>query len=40
MEERRGEAYTGFCWGNRRERDHWGDTDVDGRLILSWIFKK
>jgi hypothetical protein len=22
------------------ERDHWGDPDVDRRLILRWIFKK
>ena len=22
------------------ERDHWGDQDVDGRLILRWIFRK
>jgi hypothetical protein len=21
-------------WGNLRERDHWGDPDVDGRIIL------
>ena len=27
-------------WGNLRERDHWGDTDADGRIILSWIFRK
>jgi hypothetical protein len=27
-------------WGNLRERDHWGDTDVDGRIILRWIFRK
>jgi len=20
----------GCCWGNRRERDHWGDQDVNG----------
>jgi hypothetical protein len=21
-------------WANLRERDHWGDQDVDGRIIL------
>ena len=21
-------------------RDHWGDPDIDGRIILSWIFRK
>ena len=26
--------------GNMRERDHWGDPGVDGRIILKWIFKK
>jgi len=30
----RGEAYTGFWWGNMRERDHLGDPGVDGRIIL------
>jgi hypothetical protein len=34
-----GEAYTGFWWGNLRERDHLGDPDVDGR-ISRWIFRK
>jgi len=36
----RGEGCTGFWWGNLRERDHWGDPDVDGRIILRWIFRK
>ena len=30
---------TRFRWGNLRERDHWGDQDVDGRIILRWIFR-
>ena len=36
---RMGEGYTVFGWGNLRERDHWGDPDVDGRTILRWIFR-
>ena len=36
----RGEGCAGFWWGNLRERDHWGDPDVDGRIILRWIFRK
>jgi hypothetical protein len=36
----RGEACTGFWWGNLRERDYWGDPDVDGRIILIWILRK
>jgi len=27
-------------WGNLRERNHWGDPDVDGRITLRWIFRK
>jgi len=26
--------------GGLRERGHWGDQDVDGRIILRWIFRK
>ena len=36
----RGEVCTGFWWGNPRERGHWGDPDVDRRIILRWIFRK
>ena len=36
----RGEAYTGFWWGNLRERDHLGDAGIDGRIILRWILRK
>jgi len=35
-----GEAYSGFRWGNLRERDYLGDPGVDGWLILRWIFRK
>jgi hypothetical protein len=31
----RGEAYTGFWWGNLMERDNLGDTGVNGRIILT-----
>ena len=34
-----GEVYTGFWWGNPRERDHLEDQDVDGRIILKRMFK-
>jgi hypothetical protein len=30
----RGEVRTGFWWGNLREKEHWGDPDVDGRIIF------
>jgi len=30
----REEAYTGFWWGNLRERNHLEDPGVDGRIIL------
>jgi hypothetical protein len=27
-------------WENMRERDHWGDPGVNGRITLGWIFRK
>jgi len=36
----RGEVCTGFWWGNLSESDYWGDPDVDGNIILRWIFGK
>jgi hypothetical protein len=32
--------HTGFWWGDPREGVHLGDSGVDGRIILKWIFKK
>jgi hypothetical protein len=32
----RGEVYTGFWWGNLRERDHLEDPGIVGRIILKW----
>jgi hypothetical protein len=36
----RREVCTGCWWGSVREIGHWGDPDVDGRIILRWIFRK
>jgi len=38
MVERR--SYTGFWWGNLRERNHLRDQGVDEWVILRWIFSK
>ena len=35
-----GDPCTGFWRGNLRERDHGGDQGIDGRIVLSWIFRK
>jgi hypothetical protein len=31
---------TGVWLGNLRESDHLEDLDVDGNILLEWIFKK
>ena len=36
----RRETYTGFWWGNLRERGYLGDPGIDGRIILRLIFRK
>jgi hypothetical protein len=35
-----GEVYTGLWWVNIRKQNHLEDPDVDGRIILRWIFRK
>jgi hypothetical protein len=37
IEERR---IQGFGGRNLKERGHLGDTGLDGRIILRWIFRK
>jgi hypothetical protein len=34
------EVYTGFWWGNLRERNHFEDPGIDKRIILKWNFRK
>jgi len=36
----RGEVHVRFWLGKLRERYHFEDPDVDGRIILRWIFRK
>jgi hypothetical protein len=31
------DVYRVFFWGDLRERDRWGDTGVNGRMIFRWI---
>jgi hypothetical protein len=28
-----------FCFGIPMERDHFEDLDIDGKIILIWVFK-
>jgi hypothetical protein len=29
--------HIGYCWENQKERDHWGDQDVGGKMYLREI---
>jgi len=33
-------VHIGFWWGNLRKRYHLEDLGVDGRIMLTWIFRK
>jgi len=33
-------VFTGFLWGDLKERGHLEDPDVAGWTILKWTFKK
>jgi hypothetical protein len=35
-----GRAVYRVLWRYVREREHWGDPDADGRIILRWNFRK
>jgi hypothetical protein len=34
------EVFTGFWWGNLRERNHFENQGIDGGIILKGIFSK
>jgi hypothetical protein len=34
------DMYIGFWWEDQKERDHYEDQDVGGRIILRWILER
>jgi hypothetical protein len=37
--EKRG-MHIGFLWESQKGRDHEEDVDIDGKMILKWIFER
>jgi hypothetical protein len=33
-------VHTGFWWAGLRDKDHLKGLDIDGRIILKWIFNE
>jgi hypothetical protein len=36
----RGETCTGFSWESQKEKDHWQDQGVDGRMGSQWTLQR
>jgi hypothetical protein len=34
------DMHTDRLWGNLKERNHWNNLDLYGRIILKWTLKK
>jgi hypothetical protein len=34
------DMHTGRLWGSLKERNHWNNLGLYGRIILKWILKK
>jgi hypothetical protein len=37
---RRGGIHRGFWWERQKERDHWEELNISGRIILRWILER
>jgi hypothetical protein len=32
-------THIGFWWESQKDKDHWEDLDVGGKIILKWILE-